>query len=680
VILVRYLLLSLLLPSLLPSLLLSLLLWCSFSEDVLADNIDHFFAQHELRGVNISPSGQYLAIVKRQGEGFMVTVKDTHNKQSKLVFDYKALFNEDDGELAYLAWIDNRYLAMTIVEQIAPVADLADTTRSSDIYFVDTQTPAITKDTLIAIRTTGTLINPLPEVQGQFLYAKSAANSRVYKVNVAKLHTVGQKLGKTDRIDGGQFSRKNRVASVKGYARKWFTHQSEVTGALVWTKKTKLELMETRDSGESWVTIETLIDSDNKHFKSSDNGETAMPVRYAGEPNSYYAVVVGDGVPSALYHYNFQSGERSLVYQHASSDIYRVFTSYSNSKLLSVSVKAQGELQTVYFKDDYQNIESHLRSKGVKGYIAIVDSDLSENSHIVYNVASDNPGRYYIFNAKNKRLDKLGDVLPQLNGHLNSELVVGSVENDGLKIEYFLTRPAADTSTGYPLVLIPHGGPIGIMDHRLFDPVTQFLVSKNYAVLQVNYRGSAGYGKEFTESGRKEWGAGMLEDIVAVTDHVKKLPSIDSSRMCIAGASYGGYASLAIALKYPALFKCAASFAAVTDVQLYVSKLDANKGSIKWLTDYIGDAETEADRLKNISPVYAAQKLRVPLLMAHGLDDRVVDIEHFYRMQYALKRANVSYEEYLIEGMGHGFETPQQQIDLYGRLAKFLDRHIGAKR
>lgn len=654
---------------------------------------DDIFSPKQLTLVKISPSGQRQLLVQETDNSFKLILASGGVDSRREIFDYHALFGAKKGEFVHASWLDDRHIMVILVESRNAIAELIDTKTKRLTYIIDADNPPREKEQVISIRNNGWLVHSLPSEPGKFLYAKSGINSRIYKLDIGKLYTLGQKLGKADAPDGGQFVRKNIWAKVEGSAARWYiSGQSTVVGALVRTQDNQLKLMETGDGGKNWTALKVWGEKpepkttnwswrkrkeDNKN-KENKAQETLIPIAYAGQPGQYYVISESDSESDSLYRHNFNSGEQNLIYQHPEGDIFSAEISQIGDRLLGVGIVARGEVQYVYFGDTYKNIVSKVRAKGVSGYLAIVQSDLGNRNYIVYNFANNNPGSYLLYSEANNQITLLGEVLPGLSGKLHSKLISGTVDSDGLDIEYFLTMPERAVPGGHPLVLVPHGGPLGVMDNRLYDPVSQYFSSRGMAVLQVNYRGSSGYGKSFMEQGKKQWGSGILDDIVRALRAVTARKDINARKVCVVGGSYGGYAALALAIKHPNTFRCAASLAGVTDVQLITSELAISEGKAKWWVDHIGDPEREAQYLKRISPVYNAEKLKLPLLLAHGTEDHRVDIEHFYRLSYALKQRRIPFEKSILEGEGHNFSSNTAAAKFYTHLGDFLARHLMA--
>ena len=270
----------------------------------------------------------------------------------------------------------------------------------------------------------------------------------------------------------------------------------------------------------------------------------------------------------------------------------------------------------------------------------------------------------------------LGSHYHGVNGHNDSIQHVASIEVQGLEIPYILNLPKqAESAT--PLIVMPHGGPIGVHDSVYFDKTTQYLVSNGFAVLRVNFRGSSGYSEALEEGGKKAFTNLMLEDIYAATqDAIGKHNQIDRNRVCSYGASYGGYAALMLAIDYPEQFKCAASWAGVTDVSLYLSSTHLSRKQITWSTEHIAHNEKDYQDITARSPAYNTDKLSVPVLVGHGVDDSVVDVEHAFRMKVQLEKSNENFQWYLDEESGHSFSSHEKQRAFFQTLTTFLSSNI----
>jgi dipeptidyl aminopeptidase/acylaminoacyl peptidase len=246
---------------------------------------------------------------------------------------------------------------------------------------------------------------------------------------------------------------------------------------------------------------------------------------------------------------------------------------------------------------------------------------------------------------------------------------------DGTDIPGYLTLPRGGGERDLPLVLMPHGGPFA-RDSWDFDPWVQFLADRGYAVLQVNFRGSTGYGRAYVERGFGQFGSGMIDDLEDGVDWLAQQGIADSHRVCIMGASYGGYAALWAPIRHPERYRCAISFAGVTDVRAilrYDARLfSAPRYSREWRRRIQGEERTD---LSQISPLQQAARLTVPVLIAHGEQDRVVPVSQSRNLVRALTRAGTTPDSVFYPQEAHGFTMPQDSIDFLQRVETFLAHH-----
>jgi dipeptidyl aminopeptidase/acylaminoacyl peptidase len=265
-----------------------------------------------------------------------------------------------------------------------------------------------------------------------------------------------------------------------------------------------------------------------------------------------------------------------------------------------------------------------------------------------------------------------------------SKALVHYKSRDGMTIPAWLTLPQGP-GKNLPMVVLVHGGPWVRGGQWEWDADAQFLASRGYAVLEPEYRGSVGYGATLYRAGWKQWGLKMQDDIADGARWAIAQGHADAKRICIAGASYGGYATLMGLIKDADLYKCGVEWVGVSDINLMYT------GTWSYDSDFtddykrygmpvlIGDQEKDAEQLKATSPLLRARELKQPLLMAYGGADMRVPLPHGTRFYQAVKQVNpdVEWIEYTEEG--HGWKLPKNRIDFWGRVEKFLDKHIGAR-
>jgi dipeptidyl aminopeptidase/acylaminoacyl peptidase len=254
---------------------------------------------------------------------------------------------------------------------------------------------------------------------------------------------------------------------------------------------------------------------------------------------------------------------------------------------------------------------------------------------------------------------------------------------DGMTLHGYLTLPAgAEGADEPPLVVYPHGGPYGARDVWGFDPAVQFLASRGYAVLQVNFRGSGGYGRAYEQSGYRRMGLQMQDDLTDAVEWVVGKGFADPGRVCIYGAGYGGYAALMGLIRTPKLYRCAIDYGGPVDLALLyrtnvaAGRYGSDDAARLWWSMTLGDPIEDAKRLRETSPVFLVDRIRAPLLVIHGqLDDRV-SIEHYHRLTTALDEAGRTYETLVKERSGTGLHAQADQVELYSRVERFLEKQL----
>jgi len=344
-----------------------------------------------------------------------------------------------------------------------------------------------------------------------------------------------------------------------------------------------------------------------------------------------------------------------------------------------------------YFLDEktekiVNSIYRQLRSRGLNEEPRIVSHNENENLFIVSSFSDKDFGKNYIYDAKTDKLDLFYNSNAKLNAKdMVSMKPVSFPSSDGkFQIEGYLTLPydlTMDNARNIPIVVNPHGGPWA-RDIWGFNITAQFLANRGYGVLQINFRGSTGYGKKFLKASYKQWGRDMQQDI---TDGVKMLIEkniADPEKICIYGGSYGGYAALAGVAFTPDLYKCGIDAFGpsnlVTMLKSYPPQWEMFKEQSK---KKVGDYDNPEDlkMLKDVSPFFHADKIKAAMLIAQGGRDVRVPKEESEQIISALKKNNVPYEYYYIENEGHGFAQEKNRVNFYKKIEAFLHKHLGGR-
>jgi len=306
-------------------------------------------------------------------------------------------------------------------------------------------------------------------------------------------------------------------------------------------------------------------------------------------------------------------------------------------------------------------------------------STTRDGSKIVVLVRSDrNPGDYYLFDTQTNKaeyiLSKRDWIRP---GDMSPREPIVFKARDGTELHGYLTRPVG-VAGPLPLVMNPHGGPFGIADTWYWDADAELLATRGYAVLQINFRGSGGRGKAFEDAGKRGWATTMIDDLTDGAHWAIEHKITEQGRLCIYGASYGGFAALMSAEREPDLYRCAVGYSCVYDLNLLASDADfiRTSGGRAYFDEYIGDGE---ESLAQASPVNYVSRLKASLLIVHGLQDPRAPYSQAEALMTALDARRYPYEKLLRLKESHGFYTVEHRVEFYQRLLKFLDRNLAQK-
>jgi dipeptidyl aminopeptidase/acylaminoacyl peptidase len=289
-------------------------------------------------------------------------------------------------------------------------------------------------------------------------------------------------------------------------------------------------------------------------------------------------------------------------------------------------------------------------------------------------------GTSYFYDITNDELTKIIERAPWINEDDMSEMKPISYKSkDGIVIHGYLTLPKGLDAKNLPVVINPHGGPWA-RDFWGFNPEVQFLANRGYAVLQMNFRGSTGYGRKFWESSFKQWGRTMQQDI---SDGVNWLVSegiADPKRVAIYGASYGGYATLAGLTFTPELYACGVDYVGVSNMFTFMGTIPPYwKPYLEMFHEMVGNPHSDSISLREVSPVFYVDKIRAPLFIAQGANDPRVNKAESDQVVEALKKRGVQVEYMVKDNEGHGFANEENQFDFYGSMEHFLAKHIGGR-
>lgn len=370
--------------------------------------------------------------------------------------------------------------------------------------------------------------------------------------------------------------------------------------------------------------------------------------------------------------------ETALVWQHPDFDVKAINFSRTRKVLTDVEY-VSWRRERVYL--DPQTEALFKASEQVLKEYEIYHEAYNDNEDkcIILTLSDRSPGTYYLYDLASGTLTKLTDVAPWLKEeHLAPATPISYMARDGVTINGYLTLPLGYEPKNLPVVVNPHGGPWQ-RDTWTANPEKHFLANRGYAVLQVNFRGSTGYGKKFLELSFKQWGRAMQDDI---TDGVKWLIDqgiADPARIAIYGGSYGGYATLVGMTATPDLYACGVDYCGVSSLfTMFESYPEYWKPQLDVSYERIGHPEKDKELLTQISPLFHADKIKAPLFIAQGRMDPRVNINESDQMVEALRKRDVEVEYMVKDNEGHGFANEENKFDFYEAMEKFLARHLKA--
>lgn len=379
-----------------------------------------------------------------------------------------------------------------------------------------------------------------------------------------------------------------------------------------------------------------------------------------------------------LYELPVSGGTPKIVAEREGRDVKRVLSD-DNRRVFAVEF-AGLEADYQFFDAEIDAAFSALKEKMVGFNLEIQDWSADLGRFLVKVSGGGETGSYYLFQVETGGLSMIAkgyDVAPAWIGQMQTLEYPAS---DGTLIPAIITWPAGTAETNIPLVVLPHGGPAG-HDSVSFNWMAQYFASRGYMVFQPNFRGSDGFGSHFEISGYGEWGLKMQTDI---HDGIRGLISagwVDPDRICIVGASYGGYAALAGGMTEPDMFQCVAAIAPVTDLpdilRYYQLNTERSSFTFEYWTASIGDIDADAARLVATSPARNADKFNAPVLLVHGRDDTIVPLNQSRQMRSALRNAGKSVELVELPGGDHWMSTTEARRDTLQAVAAFVEEHIG---
>lgn len=634
----------------------------SYAEELIP--LETFVKFSQFQGLVISPTGEYMAASSTNSENiYSVNIFDI--KQMKPISSIEFTLGQLPGQVT---WLNDTRVGIRVNLKIGAL----DQPVGTRLYYA-MDADGTNKDVLWGMPPDGrgrgaakhltymTFLDLLPENPRKVLIAASGGSNRGGMSSISSYtdaYEMDVYTGKTKKI---------ATAPLRG-AGLLADHNKNIRFAVGVDEEDDYKIKSFyRDDN----------DSDWKLSGTYDAKEgTLFPIAFTKDNQSVYARSSIDDSTNGLVKLALGSDDIELLYRNDIVDYDSEIWDH-NDNLVGVTISPDRTKHITLAENDMATWINQLQQVFPKNTVRIT-SQTKDAAKLIVNVSSaSDPGAYYLFDTKSKQLQFLLNSSPWVDASKMARVEPFVIKaRDGMELRGYLTLPKGEAKN-LPLIVHPHGGPHGPRDFWTFTPDAQMLASRGYAVLQLNFRGSGGYGREFMYSGYKKWGREMQDDLTDATNWAVQQGIANKDRMCIYGASYGGYASLMGVVKEPDLYKCAIGYVGVYSLPMMYEEGDipANESGIEFLKDALG--EDQAD-LQARSPSYNVDKIKAALFIVQGGKDVRVPIEQMYSLTNALDKRGYPYELMVKEKEGHGFYKEEHRLELYQRMLKFLDKHIGS--
>lgn len=410
----------------------------------------------------------------------------------------------------------------------------------------------------------------------------------------------------------------------------------------------------------------------------NDQAQTDVVVSALGfsvDGRTAYLLAEVAGGPDAIFAYDPATGTRTQLMRDPVADPWAVIERLDSHEPAGAWFMSDG-VRSRFFDDAsptarlYRSLE-----QAFPGQAVAVTSTTRDGRLALLQVWSDrNNGDFYLFDTVRKSAELLYSRREWFDpARVPASRAIEVTARDGMKLHGYLTLPMGKEQP-LPLVVLAHGGPFGVFDEWEFDDDSQMLADAGYAVLRLNFRGSGNYGRDYRNAGARQWGRTMQDDLTDATRWAIREQIADPARICLYGASYGGYAALMGVAKEPSLYACAVGYVGVYDLEKMLKDDAAHSRSWRtWTSEWLGNRAALAE----VSPVNLAGRIKAPVFLAAGGQDERAPVEHTRKMEKALKEAGVPVETLYFKSEGHGFFTEPHRREYYTNLLAFLSTHLG---
>lgn len=603
--------------------------------------LEDFFRISERTGYQLSPDGTYISYMapyKERLNIFVRRVTDTDEQATRIT-------HETQRSVAGYMWADNERLLF-----------IKDTAGDENYQLYGVRRDGSDERAYTAFEGVRTsIIDELEEQKGYILIGMNRRIREIfdpYRLN----------------IETGELT---LLAENPGNIQSWMTDHDgrlRVATAIVDGVNTQILYRDTED--EEFRPVLTTNFRDSVCF-----------IGFTPNNREVYAITNLNRDKNALVRMNPATCEElELLYENDRYDISSIVYSRKRKKLLSVYCTGHKDPVRHFFDKEEENLRTRIKAHFPDQRYGVADSDKAERYYLVYVGSDRTRGAYWLYDAETDQATHIADLAPWIKAEeMNAMLPVCYETRDGLHIEAYLTLPnglTLEEAKNLPVVVNPHGGPWA-RDCWGYSSEVQFLANRGYAVFQMNFRGSTGYGRKFLESSYKQWGLKMQDDITDGVNWLIEQGIADAKRIAIYGGSYGGYAVLAGLTLTPTLYACGIDYVGVSNLFTFMNTIPPYwRPMLEMMHEQIGNPETDKEQLEKTSPALHADQISVPLFIAQGANDPRVNKAESDQMVEALRQRGVKVEYMVKDNEGHGFQNQENRFDFYRAMERFLKQHL----
>lgn len=616
--------------------------------------VEHFARLPLIDGVALAPDGRRFAALMNRGDDTLLVVRDLAGGPMR------ALLKTDnrDFRFAWFRWANDQRLVVSVhypsrrgwteVAERRLFSIRAD--GSAVVNLV--RRPAFAEDKHVP-QFQDQVIDWLPG-DGQHVLMQLADDGSldpaVYRVNL-------------------ETARRTPVHDGRTNVQRWLTDATHRVRVGVRQHEARIEVLVCDPDGQRWRTAWAY---------EVFGPDTVTPLGFGADPNRLYVTALHEG-RQAVFEVDLREPAlpRRLLLSHPRFDIDgQLVHDPKNGDAVGIVSGLVGDAGAGFWQADHKALLQAI-DRALPGRLnRLLQFSADGSRYLLHTIGNGVPGQYMVGFRDSGELTALAETYPELPTEaLAPKQPVNIPARDGTVLPSYLTLPLGIEPARLPTVVLPHGGPISL-DGPTFDPWVQFLANRGYAVLQVNFRGSAGFGHEHMRAGLKRWGLEMQDDLSDALQWLVARSTADPARVCIVGGSYGGFAALMGAAKTPGLYRCAVSFAGISDLVALGAHRRSFLNQQAVFERQVGSLWDDSDQLKATSPRRLAEKIQAPVLLVHGTADRNVPFEQSELMADALKRAGKVHRLVTLDGGDHGLGHQAHRLQFFRELEQFLDLHL----